>query len=82
MKSQFFTTKRRPASYYAGTKNILVPSGIRLIRHGKVIGFIIHYKEEGHFETCVVNAADKLLQGEFKTFAEADQFAWLSATSI
>lgn len=81
MKSQFFTSKRKPASYYRGSREVLVPSGIKLIHRGESVGGIVFDKASNEYQVHVVNRANKLFMSEFKTFAEADRFAWLSATS-
>ena len=72
--SQFFTSKRKPASTY-------FHPGVALWHRGSNIGSIQQDKATGKFYVAVVNRLDKLFDGEFDSFQDADRFAWLSATS-
>ena len=74
LTSKFFTTKtlKSDDNYRAG---------VRLYVRGSCIGHIHQDKVSGLFYVAVVNRFDDLFDGEFQTFAEADQFAWLGSTA-
>ena len=72
--SQFFTSKTTKASDF-------FRAGTALWLRGSNIGSIRQIKNDGKFYVSVVNSHDDLFDGEFDTFAQADRFAWISATS-
>lgn len=63
--SRFFTTKTSKGG--SQFKN-----GVRLFLHGREIGSIAQGRETGLFAAFLVNGE----VDEFKTFAEADLYAW------